>query len=226
MSILDFELIRILGQGSTGIVWHARRLQNNQECAVKMLDKQQIATSHSATRVVAEREILTMLDHPFVVQLHFAFQDATKVYFVMDYAAGGDFYNFLRQFPQRRMEESTARFFVAELILAFEYLHAYDISFRDLKPENLLLSKSGHLMVTDFGLSVRSEKGQANGECGGGQRTVCGTPEYMAPEVIKENGHGKAVDCWALGLILYELLHGRSPWWVTVIHIYIPVTDI
>ena len=122
------------------------------------------------------------------------------------------------------MSEATARFFAAELVLALEYLHAYDITFRDLKPENLLLSASGHLKVTDFGLSVRDPN---QGEKG--LRTVCGTPEYMAPEVIKENGHGKnrfllilypphlrctgkAVDCWALGLIVYEMLNGRSPW--------------
>jgi serine/threonine protein kinase len=99
IGITDFELIQIIGQGSTGIVWHARRLVDGQECAVKILDKQQIIGTSSSTRVVAEREILTMLDHPFVIQLHFAFQDDIRVYFVMDYAAGGDFYNFLKQFP-------------------------------------------------------------------------------------------------------------------------------
>ena len=99
VGIADFELIRVIGQGSAGIVWQARRLVDDHECAVKILDKQQIIGTSSTLRVVAEREILTMLDHPNVVQLHFAFQDDARIYFVMDFAAGGDFYNFLKRFP-------------------------------------------------------------------------------------------------------------------------------
>ena len=120
--------------------------------AIKVLEKHSSIGSTSLNRVLAEREILSFLDHPNVVTLHFAFQDETRIFFVMDFMGGGDLYKTLKRFPGRKLPEPTAAFYTGEVLLALEYLHSYDIVFRDLKPENLLLSAEGHLKVTDFGL--------------------------------------------------------------------------
>ena len=119
----------------------------------------------------------------------------------------------MKQIPNRRMEEPDARFYASSILLALEYLHNNGITFRDLKPENVLVSDQGHICVADFGLAVaRSAETSSEHEALRAQKTVCGTPEYMAPEVIREDGHGKLVDYWALGVMIYEMLCGKTPW--------------
>jgi serine/threonine protein kinase len=225
LTIDDFTLVDLLGQGGVGNVWYAVKQDTQHIFAVKIIDKHHVIGSISVGRVLAEREIMTMLEHPFVITLHFAFQDDTRVFFVLDYLSGGDFFRLLEQIPDRRMSEEAAMFYAAEIMLALEYLHQNNICFRDLKPENILLSAEGHIRVTDFGLaSWGSKRNLVLPPLRGGRaaktditvdtthKTVCGTPEYMAPEVIREEGHGRPVDYWALGVIIYEMIVGKTPW--------------
>jgi serum/glucocorticoid-regulated kinase 2 len=215
-SIEDFDLLNIAGQGSVGTVWFARKKDTQEAFAVKIIEKHATIGCTSLTRILAEREILSTLDHQNVVTLHFAFQDATRIYFVMDYMGGGDLYKVLKQFPEKQLPEDAARFYAAEILLALEYLHSYNIVFRDLKPENVLLSSEGRLKVADFGLAKKSGTSALRNKGSVAQtarhHTVCGTPEYMAPEVIGEKAYGRMVDYWALGLLIFEMLAGRSPW--------------
>jgi serine/threonine protein kinase len=206
-----FELITLLGQGGVGVVWYARKKDTKEVFAVKIIEKHQIMGTSSVARVLAERDLMTMLDHPFVIDLSFAFQDDTRIFFVLEYLSGGDFFKLLHSLPEKRMPETAARFYTIQILLALRYLHEQNIVFRDLKPENVILNHDGNLRVTDFGLAMRGGGGDERGGCGG-SNTVCGTPEYMAPEVIKEDSHSIAVDYWALGVMLFEMLHGNTPW--------------
>jgi serine/threonine protein kinase len=208
LTIDDFTLVHLLGQGGVGNVWYAIKQDTQQVFAMKIIDKHHIIGSSSVGRVLAEREIMTMLEHPFVITLHFAFQDDTRIFFVLDFLSGGDFFRLMKQIPDRRMSEEAAMFYAAEIMLALEYLHDNNICFRDLKPENILLSTNGHIRVTDFGLASRKSDITVDTT----HKTVCGTPEYMAPEVIREEGHGRPVDYWALGVIIYEMIVGKTPW--------------
>ena len=144
-----------------------------------------------------------MVNHPFVVKLHYAFQSSENLYFVTDFLNGGEL--FFHLCNEIRFAEDRARFYAAEMVLALEHLHSNGIIYRDLKPENVLLDSEGHLKLTDFGLSKVKQPvdGQTN--------TFCGTPEYLAPEVIKANGHSFAVDWWSLGMLLYEMISGINP---------------
>jgi serine/threonine protein kinase len=211
IGIHSFELITLLGQGGVGVVWYARKKDTREVFAVKIIEKHQIMGTSSVARVLAERDLMTMLDHPFVIDLSFAFQDDTRIFFVLEYLSGGDFFKLLHSLPEKRMPEGAARFYTVQILLALHYLHKQNIIFRDLKPENVILNHDGNLRVTDFGLAMKGGGGAQHGGCGG-SNTVCGTPEYMAPEVIKEDSHSIAVDYWALGVMLFEMLHGHTPW--------------
>ena len=172
LGIDDFELMHLIGQGGVGKVWYAVKKDSGQEFAVKIIDKHQIIGSSSVGRVLAEREIMTRLEHPFVISLHFAFQDDTRIFFVLDYLRGGDFFRLMKKIPNKKIPEHAARFYAAELVLAISYLHTNNICFRDLKPENILVSDTGHLCVTDFGLAVLKQPKTKTTH-----KTVCGTPE-------------------------------------------------
>jgi serine/threonine protein kinase len=207
-------LLTVAGEGSVGTVWYARKKDTQEAFAVKIIEKHSTVGSTSLTRVLAERDILSNLDHSNVVTLHFAFQDSTRIYFVMDFMGGGDLYKVLKMFPKKQFPEEVAKFYTAQVLLALEYLHSHRIVFRDLKPENILLSSDGHLKVADFGLAKKAPGKSVVRDPAPTARhhTVCGTPEYMAPEVIGEKAYGRMVDYWALGLLVFEMLVGRSPW--------------
>jgi len=204
----DFELLFKLGEGGGGTVWQCTKKDSLESFAIKIVEKSSIVSTGSITRLVAERTIMSMFESAFVTKLHFAFQSETQVYFVLELVSGGDLLRVMRQFPGQRMTEDQARFYICELVLAIEYIHASSISFRDLKPENVLVTAEGHLKVADFGLATKSSNdlGQPFRN-----KTLCGTPEYMAPEMIKETGHGTMVDVWALGCMAYEFLEGVPP---------------
>ncbi|CAM9495361.1 unnamed protein product, partial [Heterosigma akashiwo] len=146
--------------------------------------------------------------HPFVVALHFAFQTKDKLYFVLDYCPGGELFFHLTR--MKRLPEHMARFYCAEMTLALEHLHAHSVIYRDLKPENILLDELGHVKLADFGLAKENVAAQESGAS-----SLCGTPEYLSPEILERKGHGSAVDWWALGMVTYEMLTGLPPWYTT-----------
>ena len=173
--------------------------------AIKIIDKCHVP---NVKKVLGERQILSMVDHPFVISMQWAFQDNARVYFALEFASGGDLASLVRDIYPHGMPEKTAMFYVVEILLALEYLHSMDIVFRDLKPENVLTTEAGHVKVTDFGISFREQGSNSNlsGD-------VSGTPNYMAPEVLNGKSQDKMVDYWALGIITFELIHAFSPWW-------------
>ncbi len=150
--------------------------------------------------VNAERYILTRVRHPFIVDLYATFQDNLNVYMLLSYVPGGELFTHLRR--ARRFTPDVTRFYLATIILALKYLHSFNIIYRDLKPENLLLDSRGYLRLTDFGFAKIVEDRTW---------TLCGTPEYLAPEIIQSDGHGKAADWWACGILCYEMLVGYPP---------------
>jgi len=152
--------------------------------------------------IKAEKKILSKINHPFIVHLYASFQDEKNLYMVMEYVIGGELFSQLRK--AGRFSNEASRFYAAEIVLALEYLHDKNIVYRDLKPENLLIDREGHMKITDFGFAKYVEDRTW---------TLCGTPEYLAPEIIQSKGHGKAVDWWALGILIFEMLSGYPPFY-------------
>lgn len=204
VGISDFELLKVLGRGAFGKVMQVRKKDGGQVFAMKILKKAAIIGRNQVEHTKAERKILETLQHPFLMTLRFAFQSKEKLYLVLDYYQGGELFFHLKD--QRRFSEEVARIYVAEIAMAFGHLHSHDIIYRDLKPENILLDNDGHVCLTDFGLAKEVKKGEST-------QTFCGTPEYLAPEIICANGHDKAVDWWSLGILLYELTVGIPPFY-------------
>lgn len=203
----DFESLRVLGKGSYGKVFLVRHKDTGGDklYAMKMLRKEHVLNRNQVEHTKTERNVLEHVSHPFIVSLHYAFQTPKKLYLVLDYCPGGELFFHLSR--AGRFSEGRTRFYTCELLLALEYLHSLNIIFRDLKPENVLLDEHGHAKLTDFGLSKE-------GICDNfSARTMCGTPEYLAPELFDSKGHGKAVDWYSLGALAYEMLTGLPPYY-------------
>lgn len=210
VSVENFELLKVLGTGAYGKVFLVRKAGGHDAgklYAMKVLRKAalvQRAKTQEHTRT--ERSVLELVRQaPFLVTLHYAFQTDAKLHLILDYVNGGEMFTHLYQ--RQHFKEAEVRVYGGEIVLALEHLHKLGIIYRDLKLENVLLDSEGHIVLTDFGLSkefLTEEK----------ERTFsfCGTIEYMAPEIIRsKSGHGKAVDWWSLGILLFELLTGASP---------------
>jgi serum/glucocorticoid-regulated kinase 2 len=206
-----YPLLRVLGKGSFGKVVLVRK-RSGAECgglfAMKILRKAHLVKRRQIERTKTERQVLAVADHPFIMKLHFAFQSSDKLYLVLDYCPGGELFFHLSRY--RRFPERVARFYTAELVLAIDHLHSKGIIYRDLKPENVLLDADGHVKLGDFGLA----KDGITHPCRGAT-SMCGTPEYMSPEVLQQQGHGFCVDYWGLGMLVYEMMTGLPPWYTT-----------
>ncbi|PRP78948.1 protein kinase 2 [Planoprotostelium fungivorum] len=206
----DFELLNVIGKGSFGKVMQVKKKDDGKIYAMKVLNKEAIIARKQVAHTKAEKSILSKIQHPFIVHLHYAFQTKDKLYMILDFVNGGELFFHLKK--ETRFAEPRARFYAAQIVSAIAHLHSFDIVYRDLKPENILLNAQGHITITDFGLSK-----QINNE--EGTHTFCGTPEYLAPEVLKGMGHGKAVDWWSLGTLVYEMLTGLPPFYSQNINI-------
>lgn len=211
----DFELLKVIGMGAFGKVLQVRTKETKKILAMKIISKRLLRRKQGyIENVVAERDILTKIRHPFIVNMHCSFQTKEKLFIIMDFLAGGEL--FLRLGREGIFLEKTAAFYLGEIILALDHLHARGILHRDLKPENILLSSDGHICVTDFGLArdLSAETGFGNFQTEEDESralTVCGTQEYMSPEMLSRTGYGRAADYWSLGCISFEMLSGRPP---------------
>uniref|UniRef100_T1DCI3 Ribosomal protein S6 kinase n=1 Tax=Cupiennius salei TaxID=6928 RepID=T1DCI3_CUPSA len=203
----DFELLRVLGKGGYGKVFQVRKItgkDSGKVFAMKVLRKASIVKNKKDTaHTKAERNILEAVKHPFIVDLHYAFQTGRKLYLILEFLSGGELFMHLER--EIMLMEETACFYLSEILLALQHLHHEGIIYRDLKPENILLDSEGHVKLTDFGLCKESIRD------GTITHTFCGTIEYMAPEILTQSGHGRAVDWWSLGALMYDMLTGSPP---------------
>lgn len=205
----DFELLKVIGMGAFGKVLQVRNRHSTKIFAMKIISKRLIKRKMSyVDNILAERNILSKLsNHPFIVTMHASFQTREKLFIIMDFCAGGEL--FLKLGREGIFRESTAAFYLAEITLALEHLHSINVLHRDLKPENILLGSDGHCCVTDFGLAKDFTGSGANDD--ERARTLCGTIEYMAPEMVARKWYGKGADFWSLGCLAYEMFSGLPP---------------
>ncbi|GMF44175.1 unnamed protein product [Phytophthora fragariaefolia] len=206
VTLQDFKMIQVIGRGSFGKVVLVGHKTTKKLYAMKILSKENIVKRKQVEHTRTERRVLGCTRYPFIVGLHYAFQTAQRLYFVLDYCPGGElFYHLSRM---KKLPEHMACFYAAEITLALEHLHGLGVVYRDLKPENILLTKDGHIKLADFGLAKEGIRDGVNGT-----NSLCGTPEYLPPEILDRLGHGTAVDWWNLGMVLYEMLTGLPPWY-------------
>jgi len=196
----DLETIATLGQGSFGHVRLMRDKKTKDTYALKAVSKQQIVETQQQSHILDEKRVMIRLQHPFCVRLFTTFKDKNLLYFLLEPALGGELYTILRR--KKTFPNAVSRFYLGQVILAFQYLHDKNYIYRDLKPENLLIGSDGYLKVTDFGFAK---------EVTGTTWTLCGTPEYLCPEIVSGKGHGKGVDWWTVGILLYEMLASYTP---------------
>ncbi|KAI9478624.1 MAG: camp-dependent protein kinase 8 [Benjaminiella poitrasii] len=202
LNLKSFTLVRTLGTGSFGRVHLAKSNMNQRYYAIKVLKKTDIVQLKQVEHTNNERAILASIKYTFIVNLWGTFQDDANLYMVLDYVPGGELFSVMRK--SVRLTEDAAKFYAAEVLLSIAYLHSQNIIYRDLKPENLLLDAEGHIKITDFGFAKVVPDITW---------TLCGTPDYLAPEIIQSKGYGKPVDYWALGVLIFEMLAGIAPFY-------------
>lgn len=203
----DFIIHRTLGTGSFGRVHLARSKHNMRYYAIKVLAKEKVYRMKQVEHTNSERAMLARVQHPFIVNLWGTFQDSTNLYMIMDFVPGGELFTLLRK--SQRFPNPVAKFYAAEVALALDYLHTQEIIYRDLKPENLLIAADGHVKITDFGFAKLVPDVTW---------TLCGTPDYLAPEIIQGKAYNKSVDWYALGVLIFEMLAGYPPFYTESTH--------
>lgn len=196
----DLEMCETVGTGTFGRVRLVKHKETGKYAALKILKKQEVLRMKQVDHVMAEASLLQEINHPFIVNMLRGYMDKNRLYILLEYVVGGELFSHLRK--AGKFPNDVSKFYCAEVILAFDYLHSKTIIYRDLKPENILLDQDGNIKITDFGFAKRVTERTF---------TLCGTPEYLAPEIIQSKGHNKAVDWWALGILLYEMLVGYPP---------------
>jgi protein-serine/threonine kinase len=201
----DFEPLKLLGRGSFGEVLLVRLKANQKVYAMKILSKNLLKIKRQQIHTKTERDLMVKINCPFIVNIKSAFQDIAKLYIVSEFMQGGDMFYHMHDGKIIIFNNDKTRFYIMELVLALEFLHKNNMVYRDLKPENILLDAKGHIKLTDFGLSkiLETESDKAF--------TICGTPQYLAPEILQKKGYNKAVDWWSLGCVMYEMLTGKIP---------------
>jgi len=196
----EFKIVGILGRGAFGTVKLVTDPNTNKSYALKAIRKNQVVELGQQSHILNEKKVMQMLDNQFLVNLRSTYKDEFRVYFLLEVCLGGELFTILRK--MRSFDEPTARFYSGCVVEAFDYMHERDIIYRDLKPENLVLTDNGYLKVTDFGFAkIVPNK----------TFTLCGTPDYLAPEIVTGQGHGKGVDWWTLGILIYEMLASFPP---------------
>lgn len=205
VSLNDFDFLKVLGKGTFGKVILCKEKSTNHLYAIKILKKAVIIAKEEVAHTLTENRVLQSTNHPFLTQLKYSFQTPDRLCFVMEYVNGGELFFHLSR--ERVFSEERTRFYGAEIISALGYLHENNIVYRDLKLENLLLDKDGHIKIADFGLCKEEMF------FGASTSTFCGTPEYLAPEVLEDNDYGRAVDWWGTGVVMYEMMCGRLPFY-------------
>ena len=200
--IKELSVLGKIGKGSFGEVFLVEHQATREQYALKQMTREK---EGSETKKLQDSEwhLMSAIQCPFVVKLFDHWEDEDKVFLLMEYLPGGDLFVLLNKMG--RMSEEQAKFYIAQIVLALEHLHNLDIIYRDLKPENILLDSSGYIKIIDFGFAKQTETGK---RC----VTLCGTPEYLAPEVFLGRGYTSAVDFWALGILTWELVAGTAPW--------------
>uniref|UniRef100_A0A3B4AVP4 non-specific serine/threonine protein kinase n=1 Tax=Periophthalmus magnuspinnatus TaxID=409849 RepID=A0A3B4AVP4_9GOBI len=201
----DFDYLKLLGKGTFGKVILVREKASGKYYAMKILKKEVIIAKDEVAHTLTESRVLKNTRHPFLTSLKYSFQTKDRLCFVMEYVNGGELFFHLSR--ERVFSEERTRFYGAEIVSALDYLHSTKIVYRDLKLENLMLDKDGHIKITDFGLCKEGITDAAT------MKTFCGTPEYLAPEVLEDNDYGRAVDWWGLGVVTYEMMCGRLPFY-------------
>lgn len=196
----DFDISTVIGSGTFARVFLAQDVNDNEYYALKVMKIKDMIKMNQVQHINSERRILVDCDCPFIAKCYWTFRNSSCVFMLFEYLPGGELFTFLRN--NTKFTSTNARFYAAEIVLALEYLHEKDIVYRDLKPENVLLDEKGHVKLTDFGFAK---------ELSDMTWTLCGTPEYIAPEVIQNKGHNFSVDWWALGILIFEMLVGIPP---------------
>ena len=199
----DFKHLKVLGQGSFGKVILVKNENNNKLYAMKILDKKFIVKKNQVSHTQTERALLEKLKHPFIVRLNYAFQDSKRLYFLTEFLQGGELFFHLRK--NSGYKEKAVRFYMSQILLALEYMHNNNYIYRDLKPENILIDKEGNIKLTDFGLSKILPEEQTT------TYTMCGTAEYLAPEILFGKGYDKTCDWFSFGVVLFEMFCGYHP---------------
>lgn len=199
----NLEVLGTLGKGSFGHVQLVKDKTTGTTYALKAVSKAQIVQTGQQGHIMSEKRAMSALKHPFLVRLFATYKDHDRLYFLLEPSLGGELFSVLRE--KTLFDEDTSRFYAGHVVLAFEYMHSLNFVYRDLKPENLLLDSEGYIKVTDFGFAKDISSGRT--------WTLCGTPDYLAPEIVAGKGHGKGVDWWTLGVFIYEMLASYPPFY-------------